>query len=113
MDNNVSSDEKTIGIVAYLSVIGFIIAIVMNSKKSEYANFHIRQSLGIILVAIALMILANIFVFVLNIGMLSWIFNILILVFWILGFIGAVQGEKKLVPVLGAQFQEWFKNIIK
>jgi len=85
----------------------------MNSKKSEYANFHIRQSLGIMILSIAIMILANIFVFVLNIGMLSLVFNIIILVIWVLGFIGAVQGEKKLVPVLGAQFQEWFKNIIK
>ena len=113
METNITSEEKTIGIIAYLTLIGFIIAIVMNSKKSEYANFHIRQSLGIFILAIALMILANIFVFVLNIGILSWIFNILIFVFWILGFIGAVQGEKKLVPVLGAQFQEWFKTIIK
>ena len=42
---------------------------------------------------------------------LSTIVNLLIVVLWVLGFIGAIQGEKKKVPVLGDQFQEWFKGI--
>jgi len=29
----------------------------------------------------------------------------------VLGFVGAIQGERKLIPVLGAQFQDWFKGI--
>ena len=45
---------KTIAIVAYLTIIGWIIALVMNNNnKSEFASFHIRQSLGIILLGVA------------------------------------------------------------
>jgi hypothetical protein len=34
-----------------------------------------------------------------------------VLVLFILGIIGALQEQQKLVPLLGEKFQEWFKNI--
>ena len=34
-----------------------------------------------------------------------------LLILWIIGFIGAIQGEEKRVPLLGVQFQDWFKGI--
>ncbi len=45
---------------------------------------------------------------------LYWIGSILgfgLIILWIIGFIGAVQGQEKKIPLLGDQFQEWFKNI--
>ena len=39
---------KNIAIISYLTLIGTIIAILMNNEdKSEFARFHIRQALGI------------------------------------------------------------------
>ena len=104
-----SSDKgKTIAIIAYITVIGWIIALVMhNNEKTELGSFHLRQALGIFLVGITLAVINSF----LNITMLAWIIQIGIIVFWILGFISAVQGEKKPVPLLGAQFQDWFKGI--
>ncbi|GHC52158.1 DUF4870 domain-containing protein [Ulvibacter litoralis] len=102
------SDGKTIAIISYITLIGWIIAYIMHDKdKTDLGAFHLRQSLGIIITAIALSVVAS---FV-GIAILSWIIQIAILVFWVLGFVGAVQGEKKLVPLLGAQFQDWFKGI--
>jgi len=43
-----------------------------------------------------------------------WIYTCLsvaLFVLWIIGLIAAVQGEEKPVPVLGAQFQQWFQFI--
>jgi len=108
MTTTSSDSGKTTGIIAYLSLIGWIIALVMNNNdKSEFASFHIRQMLGIMIVGVALSIVASI----LGIGVLWWVIRVAMLVLWLLGFIGAVQGERKVVPVLGDQFQQWFKGI--
>lgn len=96
------TDPKVIAIVSYITIIGWIVALVLNNNpKSEFASFHIRQMLGIFLLG---MILS--FIPVVNI--IGWI---LTFVLWILGFIGAVQGEMKTVPVIGEKFQEWFKSL--
>lgn len=108
MTETSSDDGKTVAIISYITIVGWIIALIMNNgNKTEFGSFHIRQSLGIILVAIGLAIINAL----IGIALLGWIIQIAILVYWILGFIGAIQGEKKPVPFLGEQFQEWFKSI--
>lgn len=104
-------DEKTTGIVSYLTLIGWVIALVTRKEKTEYTSFHIRQMLGLIVINIAISILA--FVVGAAAPRLAMIFNILYLfpfILWIIGFMGALNNEKKLVPVLGDKFQEWFKS---
>ncbi|GAB5399309.1 MAG: hypothetical protein Aureis2KO_08940 [Aureisphaera sp.] len=112
MTTTSSDNGKTIGIIAYLTLIGWIIALVMNNnEKSEFGSFHIRQMLGIMLLGLALYVL-NIFqAFTIGSSMLSWGIQGVSFVIWLLGFIGAVQGEKKPLPVVGEQFQQWFKGI--
>ncbi len=47
--------EKTTAIIAYITLIGLIIAFVQNQdKKDEFAKFHIVQSLGLLLTSFAL-----------------------------------------------------------
>ena len=44
---------KTVAIIAHLTFIGWIIAIIMNSSnKTEIGSFYIRQTLGIFLLLI-------------------------------------------------------------
>ncbi len=106
-------DGKTIGIISYLTWIGLLIAFIMNNdKKDSLAAFHIRQSLGITLLGIATWIIGFILAMIHPIlGALVWILYIGLLILWILGLIGAINGEKKLVPVFGEMFQNWFKGI--
>ena len=114
MSESVQDNEKTIGLVAYLTIIGWIIAYVMHNKnKTEYGAFHIRQMLGLVLLSLGVWILNMVIAFagIPFVGWLTWLLNIGILVLWVMGFIGAVQGEKKLVPVLGQMFQDWFKSV--
>ena len=41
-------DGKTVAIIAYITLIGWIIALVMNNgNKTVLGSYHIRQSLGI------------------------------------------------------------------
>ena len=48
-------DPKTIAIIAYLTVIGLVVAFVLNNeKKDEFAAFHIKQSLGLVIISLGL-----------------------------------------------------------
>ncbi len=108
MENTVENDGKTIGIIAYITLIGWVVAFIMNSsKKNEYANFHLRQMFGLVLLSIAISVLTM----AVNLGLFGTILSVLLLVLWVIGFIGAIQGEKKLIPIIGENFQEWFKFI--
>ncbi len=103
-------DQKTISWVSYITLIGWIIALVSyNSSvdKSSLARFHLGQSLGIMLTAIIVYIIGMMAVFILSFfGSLIWVLNIGVFILWILGLIAAVQGEEKPVPVLGSLYQK-------
>ena len=95
-------DAKTKAIVAHLTIIGWIIALVINSgQKEELASYYIRQTLGLYLIAIVLG----------WIPVIGWILWIVVFVFWILSLVGAINGEMKETPVVGKYFQDWFKSL--
>jgi len=98
-------------------MIGFIIAFVLNSyqnNKSELGIFLIKQALGIFLTSFCMMIASLILAFIPFIGWIIILINLCyvgVFVFWILGIIAAINGEKKAIPVLGAFYQNLFKGI--
>ena len=95
-------DDKTIAIIAHITVIGWVIAIVMNNNdKSEFASFYIRQMLGIIAIGVLGFILPFI-------GIL---FYVIAIALWVISLIGAASGEKKELPVVGEYFQDWFNSL--
>jgi uncharacterized membrane protein len=98
----VLSDGKNVAIIAHITFIGWIIALIMNSSnKTELGSFYIRQMLGLVIIAFV-----GSFIPILNIVL--WI---VMLVFWIMSLVGALSGEKKLTPILGEHFQNWFKAL--
>lgn len=107
-ENTATDNGKTIAIISYLTLIGWIIAFIMhNNNKTELGAFHIRQMLGLIILSIIISIIAN----VIGIAILVWVLQLGMIALWAIGFIGAVQGEQKKIPLLGDQFQEWFKGL--
>lgn len=107
MENYTVKDGKTIAIISYLWWIGLIIAIVMNNdKRNTFASFHIRQMIGLVISHIVAGLIGTYIS-----GSLGWILGVVIFVLWLIGFIGALQGEEKKVPLFGDQFQDWFKSI--
>ncbi len=109
MNDPIVKDGKTIAIISYLTIIGLLVAFIMNiNKQNSFASFHIRQSVGIFLLAFLINIL---FKFSNSFGMIGGILSIGLFVLWIFGIAGAIQGQEKRIPLLGDQFQEWFKNI--
>lgn len=89
-------DTKTTSIVAYITLIGTIIALLAGDKKG--ARFHINQALVIFLANIILGIVMRIPIVGWIIGLVGGIF---VFVCWILGLIAAINQEEKEVPLLG------------
>ncbi len=108
MNNNTMQDGKMMAIISYITVIGTIIAFIMNQNKhNSFASFHIRQAIGIFLVGMVVNFISRFTDF----GWLDAILSIGVLILWIMGLVGAIQGKEQRVPLLGDQFQEWFRNI--
>ena len=111
MSETVSEQGKTRAIIAHITLIGWIIALVQNNSetKDEFASFYIRQMLGLICISIGLAIVGAI------IGMIIPILGQLLplgaIAFWVMSLISATQGEKKPLPVVGDMFQDWFKTM--
>tara|TARA_R110002126_G_scaffold4147_2_gene22208 strand:+ start:650 stop:994 length:345 start_codon:yes stop_codon:yes gene_type:complete len=111
IENNttVVNEGKNIAIIAYITIIGLIIAFVMNNdKKDAFASYHIKQSLGLAITGLALAVIGMI-------PIIGWIINILgilvLLYMWIIGLMNAVNGKESPVPFLGEKYLEWLKNI--
>jgi uncharacterized membrane protein len=108
-----STEDRTVAILAYITLIGFIIAIVMHSsKKTTLGAFHLRQILGLFVTGLVIWLPCLIISFIpfVNILMvLVWpLIGITLFVFWILGLIAAVNGQLKPLPVVGEHYQKWF-----
>jgi len=103
------AEGKNIAVIAYITLIGLIIAFVMNNdKKNPFASFHIKQSLGLALTGFALGVIGII-------PIIGWLINIIgifvLLYMWIMGLINAINGNEKVVPILGDKYAEWFKSL--
>lgn len=81
-------DTKTTGIVGYITWIGLIVALCAGDK--EGAKFHLNQALVIFIFALLGVV-----------PCIGWIWEIFILVCWIMGLIAAINQEEKRVPLIG------------
>lgn len=108
MENNIA-EGKTTATIAYITLIGLIVAFVQNGeKKNKFAGFHIRQSLGLMCTGFALA-LVNIIPF------LGWIISIFgvigLMVLWFMGLMNAINGKEQPIPLLGNLYAKWFANL--
>jgi len=104
-----SNEGKNIAIIAYITIVGLIIAFVRNNdKKNAFAAFHIRQSLGLGITGLAIGIISMIP----YLGWIIYLLGILVLLYmWIMGLLNAINEKEQTVPFIGDKFAEWFKGI--
>lgn len=81
-------DRKTTGIVAYLTWIGLLIALIFGDR--EGAKFHLNQAIVIWLAGLLG-----------GIPLIGWVWGIFCFVCAVMGFIAAINDEEKEVPLLG------------
>lgn len=122
-----SDEGKTVAIISYLTLIGFIIALIQHgSNKTRLGAYHLRHVLGFILTGVGL----SIFLWVLMLPMFSMNYRnaesyaafiavvsflsfIGLLVCIFISFINAINGLEKPAPLVGKLFDKWFANIFK
>ncbi len=95
-------DKKVTGIIAYISIIGWVIAYCAGDK--EGAKFHLNQALVVAIGGIAAGVLSTILAFIIPIvGMiLSSLLSLAVFVYAIMGIIYAAQEQDKELPLIGS-----------
>lgn len=98
-----------VAIISYLTIFGTIYAYYKNqhAEKTEFNSFHIRQTFGLF----ASFFLLGYFVGYFNSWAVTMSFYLFYFILWIYGFSGALQNQKRTVPILGIFFQNTFKNL--
>ena len=104
--------NKTMAIVAYITVIGWVIAFLSfkrSASKSRLVNYHLGQGLGILIVYIALSVTGAVILSV--IPALAIVFYLVLLVPFVLlllGIINASNETERPVPFIGKIFEGRF-----
>lgn len=105
-------DNKTLSIVSYVTLIGWSIAFFVGKDEADdFLKYHLRQSLGLVIITFIL----NIALTILNqiipaSGILSLIV-FLFLALLIIGIVNAANGIKKPLPFIGKMFEDKFSFV--
>jgi uncharacterized membrane protein len=112
-NNPVVREDKTVAVLAYVTFIGFLIAMSMHSnKKTRLGTYHLRQGLALLIVAVGIWIAMTIlcvipFVVFVVLALTPFIW-LGILALMIIGMINASNGQEKPLPLVGAIAERFF-----
>ena len=106
-------NPKTAAVVSYITFIGWLIAYfgLYRSNKSAHSSFHLRQSLLIHIISFFLKVLYGFYAASVTMFIIICIAGVALFILWFIGFLDALNGRQKLVPLLGALAQRMFKKI--
>ena len=116
----VQDDGKTAGLCSYFFVLGWSVSYFgyHQTEKTSLSSFQLRQTLLLYLTYIATRY--GLLVVLDKTGLLTGLFssfnlivlvNVLFVFLWIIGLIGARNGEEKPIPILGRPAQIMFSRI--
>jgi len=104
-----TKNSKISGVASYLTLIGFIIAFFMNlEEKHPFANFHLRQSLGLWTLFFSFASLLGV---IPNDSTYFMAFNgflICFFILWTYAIVNAIQNKAEPIPLFGKLFQKVF-----
>jgi uncharacterized membrane protein len=84
----------------------FFIPYFSDAKNDPFVKFHMKQSLGLL---IMWFLVTYIFNNVLGLWSLASLLQLGLTVLWIMAIVKAVQGKQELVPVVGQYFDKFLK----
>lgn len=110
----VKTEEKNEKLVAGLSyiLIGIIWYFIDDKiKKSDFAKFHVKQGLNLIIISILINACIKILSFItFNVfNMVSWAFGVVFLILWLVAIINVINHEKKEVLIIGKLAERYLK----
>lgn len=104
-------DKKTLSIVSYITIIGWLIAYFSNSEKTSLAKYHLKQSFGLFLTTVVVGVVLTIILSIIPIPFVDNIYSLGILVLIIIGILNASKEEEKPLPIIGTMFENKFDFI--
>lgn len=105
-------NNRTLSIISYITLIGWLIAYFSGKDRADnLLKYHLKQSLGLAIISIAVSIILNIIAYVVPALSFLGLVGYVLTVFWILGMINAGNGAEKPVPVFGKMFEDKFAFI--
>ena len=110
-----AAEDRTVAILTYVTLIGFIIAIVLHgNKKTALGTYHLRQGLGLFLTALVSWVPCMIISMIPGLNLIMVLLGPAIMiglfVLWLMGLLAAVNGQQKPMPLMGPLYQKWFAN---
>jgi uncharacterized membrane protein len=107
--------DKTISILAYIPLAGWLIALILNSDKpsaeKSYNAFHLRQGLGLFVVYLVYSLLNGLITWIPLLGVFADRVIVLGFIFIaILGIMNALKGVKRPLPILGETIDKLLKT---
>jgi len=104
--------QKTMAILAYITLIGWIISYLeykKSAEKSTLVNYHLGQSLGLIITSIILSIISGtILAIIPSLGVIFYLILFIPFILLLLGIIAANNEVEKPVPLIGKIFEGKF-----
>ena len=101
-------DNKTLSIVSYITIIGWVIAYFVGKEKADdLLKYHLKQGFGLFIFSFIWGILISILTGVTGIYFLSFL-SYISLILMIIGIINAVNSVKKPLPIIGKMFENNF-----
>ncbi len=118
---------KKVSVLAYLTLIGFIIALyINNNNKTKLGTYHLKQALGLhctsfVFLFIPFFLIAGVGSDLL--GIFTYLMTVILLVFvlgsisiylikvYIKAIISANNGDMNPIPVLGNTYEKWLSFI--
>ncbi|QNL51699.1 DUF4870 domain-containing protein [Olivibacter sp. SDN3] len=104
--------NKTVAMVAYITIIGWVIAYLTYKKSTEkntLINYHLGQSLGIIIISVVLSVISVVVLAIVPaLGSLFYLISLIPFVFMLLGIIAASNETERPVPLVGKIFEGKF-----
>ena len=96
--------DKVKAIVAHITLIGWLIALVVNATqgKTPLTTFYLRQMLGLIAIGLVSSFFPQ---------LIGTLISLLIIAAWVYSLIGAIKNEYRELPWVGEYFQKWFDFI--
>jgi uncharacterized membrane protein len=108
-------DKKTLAIVSYITIIGWIIAYINYNNSTEKASltrYHLKQALGIGIIGIVLGVVVNVIATIIpSLAMILSLSYLALLVLWIFGIMNAMNEKETPVPLVGQMFEDKFDFI--
>jgi uncharacterized membrane protein len=101
-----TTEEKTVAILCYVTIFGFIAAIFMHqSHKTQLGAHHLGQMLGMVLTGVV----GGVCGIVPILGWIVWSLVVIgLFLLWVVGLLPARRGDMRRVPILGEHYQRWF-----